>query len=205
VAQIGVINIDAHFDVRPLKNGLAHSGSPFRQLLEDVRFSKQLTPPAANSQPQYRFIEYAAQGSQCSKEHADYLLKAGNGQSKIYWVNDPIDEFKHSERPLGGSARAQHFADVLHRMGGQALFVSFDLDAVTGADAPGVSCPGTIGLSAHDALFMAYSAGLNPRVRLFDLSEFNPKFDEYRTGRLVANMFYYFCLGVAGRKQPATS
>lgn len=26
----GVINIDAHLDVRPLVNGLAHSGSPFR-------------------------------------------------------------------------------------------------------------------------------------------------------------------------------
>lgn len=32
-SRIGVINIDAHFDVRPLKEGLAHSGSPFRQLL----------------------------------------------------------------------------------------------------------------------------------------------------------------------------
>ena len=34
-----IINIDAHFDVRPLKDdGKAHSGSPFRQLLEDQRF-----------------------------------------------------------------------------------------------------------------------------------------------------------------------
>ena len=208
-SQIGVINIDAHFDVRPFKNGLAHSGSPFRQLLEDARFSKHLTPPAANSSQPFRFVEYAAQGSQCSKEHADYLLKAGNGQSKIFWVNDSIDEFKSATaqagRSLGGSARAAHFAEVLNRMAGQALFVSFDLDSVTGADAPGVSCPGTIGLSAHDALFMAYAAGLNPRVRLFDLSEFNPKMDEYRTGRLVANMFYYFCLGVASRKQQAAS
>jgi formiminoglutamase len=34
-SQIGVINIDSHFDVRPLKEGLAHSGSPFRQMLEN--------------------------------------------------------------------------------------------------------------------------------------------------------------------------
>ena len=32
-----------------------------------------------------------------------------------------------------------------------------------------------------------------------DLSEFNPRVDAYRTGRLVANMFYYFTLGVAQR------
>jgi|JI10StandDraft_1071094.scaffolds.fasta_scaffold2170374_1 formiminoglutamase len=31
--KVGVINIDAHFDVRPLKEGKAHSGSPFRLML----------------------------------------------------------------------------------------------------------------------------------------------------------------------------
>lgn len=37
--KIGVINIDSHFDVRPLEEGKAHSGSPFRLLLEDLSFS----------------------------------------------------------------------------------------------------------------------------------------------------------------------
>ena len=37
--SVYVINIDAHLDVRPLKEGnQAHSGSPFRQLIEDRRF-----------------------------------------------------------------------------------------------------------------------------------------------------------------------
>ncbi len=31
--RIGVINLDSHFDVRPLKNGEAHTGSPFRLML----------------------------------------------------------------------------------------------------------------------------------------------------------------------------
>ncbi len=31
---VDILNIDAHADVRPLKNGLAHSGSPFYQALE---------------------------------------------------------------------------------------------------------------------------------------------------------------------------
>lgn len=33
--SVGVINIDAHFDVRPRKLGQVHSGSPFRELMED--------------------------------------------------------------------------------------------------------------------------------------------------------------------------
>jgi arginase family enzyme len=32
--SFGIINIDAHFDVRPLKEGKTHSGSPFRQIME---------------------------------------------------------------------------------------------------------------------------------------------------------------------------
>jgi formiminoglutamase len=32
--KLGIQNIDAHADVRPLKNGLGHSGSPFRQALQ---------------------------------------------------------------------------------------------------------------------------------------------------------------------------
>ena len=39
---LGVINLDAHLDVRPQKAGLEHSGSPFRQLLEDQRFCRPM-------------------------------------------------------------------------------------------------------------------------------------------------------------------
>lgn len=39
-SKIAVINIDAHFDVRPLKEGLAHSGSPFRLMMENPIFKK---------------------------------------------------------------------------------------------------------------------------------------------------------------------
>lgn len=35
---IGVVNIDAHLDVRPLIDGQRHSGCPFRMLIEDERF-----------------------------------------------------------------------------------------------------------------------------------------------------------------------
>jgi len=47
--KINVTNIDAHFDVRPPKEGKEHSGSPFRQLLEHQSFAGH-------------FVEFAAQG-----------------------------------------------------------------------------------------------------------------------------------------------
>ncbi len=179
---MGVINIDAHLDVRPLAEGRPHSGSSFRQLLEDSRFDGK------------NFIEFAAQGAQCSREHAQYIYRK-NG--RILW----LDEVQ------GQRSAVESFEASLGNLGWKcpAIFVSFDLDSVMGSEAPGVSCPGVLGLTAREALSIAQAAGRHPSVSLFDLSEFNPQIEEERTGRLAVAMFYYFCLGVASRRKEHAS
>ncbi|MBV51529.1 MAG: hypothetical protein CMH77_03375 [Nitrospinae bacterium] len=175
---IGVINVDAHLDVRPLKKGRAHSGSPFRLLLEDERFFGN------------HFVEFASQGNQCSSEHTQFVL--GNYGS-IYWLEEIckqgaiIDTFRSA---LGKLAKEC-----------QSIFVSFDLDSIAGNDAPGVSCPGVTGLNADEATAIAFHAGEHPAVELFDLSEYNPVIEDERTGRLAASIFHQFCLGYLQRKQ----
>jgi formiminoglutamase len=42
-------------------------------------------------------------------------------------------------------------------------------------------------------------AGAHPAVRLVDVSELNPLVEDYRSPRLVVNMFYYFLLGLSLR------
>lgn len=178
--RVGVINIDAHLDVRPLKEGRVHSGSPFRLLLEDATFRERGG----------EFIEFAVQGSQCSRKHADHVVESAvMSYPVLYWLQhmraeatDVVDMFK----------------TLLDRVGDH-VFVSFDIDAISGADAPGVSCPSTVGLTAQEALMICLAAGQNPKVRMLDISELNPRVEDYRTPRLVANMFYYFAMGVAMR------
>eukprot|EP01101_Sappina_pedata_P010129 TRINITY_DN6303_c0_g1_i1.p2 TRINITY_DN6303_c0_g1~~TRINITY_DN6303_c0_g1_i1.p2 ORF type:complete len:316 (-),score=121.55 TRINITY_DN6303_c0_g1_i1:1-864(-) len=170
--NVGVINIDAHFDVRPQKNGLEHSGSPFRQLLETQGFKGQ------------NFVEFAAQGTQCSAVHADYITSKGG---RIHWLSQ-----------IKKDGVVSQFVKILDSFP-ENVFVSFDLDSVRGSDAPGVSAPGVIGLSAQEALEICFEAGRCPKVKLFDLSEFNPTVEDYRTGKLVTNMFVYFAMGVARR------
>ncbi|KAJ3229067.1 hypothetical protein HDU81_005682 [Chytriomyces hyalinus] len=183
-SSIGVINIDAHLDVRPRNaQNEVHSGTPFRQLLEDERFIHGQSQSAATAP---NFVEFAAQGSQCAQSHADYVTESGGA---IVWL-DAVQE--------SVSAKAC-FVNTLNGMGGDRLFVSFDLDSVHGGDAPGVSCPSPMGLSAKDALDICFESGKNPRVALFDLSELNPQIEEYRTARLTAMMFHYFLCGVASR------
>ena len=163
--------------MRPLNEGKVHSGSPFRLLLEDARFNGS------------RFVEFAAQGMQCSTVHVDWLVERGG---RIVWLE--------AVRKMGARVA---FESVLSKFveddPNVLIFVSFDLDAVRGADAPGVSCPGAIGLSSDEALDICFDAGRHPNVALFDLSEFNPEIEEYRTGKLVAAMFYHFLMGRSKR------
>eukprot|EP01135_Chromosphaera_perkinsii_P007857 Nk52_evm49s1020 gene=Nk52_evmTU49s1020 len=177
--KIAVINIDAHLDVRPLNDQKAHSGSPFRQMLEHEDYSTEKD----------NFVVFAAQGSQCSADHVNFME---GKKGRVVWLK----EVEEQTRKLG--SMATYFNSFLNSFGDDAqIFVSFDLDSVRGSEAPGVSCASSLGLSAQDAIEIMLVSGKHPNVKLVDLSEFNPEIEDYRTGKLVANMFYYFCLGRA--------
>ena len=71
--KVDVINIDAHPDVRELKDGKGHSGSPFRQILDHES-------GLCNS---YQVV--GLEGHAVEKEHLDYL-KAKNCQ--VVWRDE---------------------------------------------------------------------------------------------------------------------
>lgn len=179
-SPLGIINIDAHLDVRPLlgeDHSIPHSGSPFRELLLHQR--------ALRTNGGAHFVEYACQGQQCSKEHADFVKEQGG---TLMWLTKDVHRVSES------FPRAMDIA-------GEHIFVSFDIDAVQGSDCPGVSCPGNVGLSAQDAMDISRMAGRNPKVLLMDVSELNPAVEDYRSPRLAVMMFYHFLIGLAERVQ----
>lgn len=78
--------------------------------------------------------------------------------------------------------------------------VSFDLDAVDGAYAPGVSAPATDGLRPAVWLAAAEEAGRRPAVTSADVVEMNPRFDrDGRTARLAALTVWRILRGLAAR------
>jgi formiminoglutamase len=184
--HVGVINVDAHLDVRPLIDNdgtlLRHSGSPFRLLLDD---------PSFKSRTDHQFVEFGAQGSQCSKQHANFV-RENNG--RIIWLN----ELRGGIAPM--SLALSRFTSVLDSFGTKSrVFLSFDIDSIRSSDCPGVSCPSSVGLTAEEALVICKEAGSRQNIIAFDMSEFNPLIESDRTSRLMANMFYYFCLGLTSR------
>lgn len=90
-------------------------------------------------------------------------------------------------------------AEALQRAG-DSRFVSFDLDSLDAAYAPGVSALNPCGLSTREAAALVRLAGADPRVRHFDLMELCPPHDEQgRTARVAAFLFLSFLSGFAGR------
>ncbi|GAA51460.1 formiminoglutamase [Clonorchis sinensis] len=190
--KLTAINIDAHLDVRPLiklEDGsqVSHSGSPFRQLLE-----------MAHGQEDFKLIEFAAQGQQCSGEHVDYVQNHGG---TIIWFSQLAGYETCTEHGGQHPKSVKIMQDILQdcEASGRHVFFSFDLDAIQAADCPGVSCPSPIGLMSREALGLCYVAGKSKAVDLMDISEFNPHVESTQTSRLIVNMIYCFLLGFSQR------
>lgn len=123
-----------------------------------------------------RFWEVGLQPAVCHREHIEYLA---DRRARIV----PLAAFTLAafEEALAG-----------------AHFVSFDLDGVAQAFAPGVSAPNPDGFTPREALAMARLAGREHSVRVFDIMELNPRFDlDGRTARLAAAILLAFLHGHA--------
>lgn len=79
-------------------------------------------------------------------------------------------------------------------------FVSFDLDVIDQAFAPGVSAMNPCGWTASRAAAWCHNAGRHPGLRCFDIMELNPHHDrDGRTARLTARLFLEFLAGLGER------
>lgn len=166
--KVDILNWDAHADVRPLRDRLAHSGSPFRQALEH------------SSGALRRYSVAGLQPHDVAAAHVDLVRKRGRAV------------FRDDVTPTVMRELYAQLADP--------SFVSFDMDAVDQAFAPGVSAPSTGGFTPGEWLAFAYGSGLQAGVRSVDLTEFNPVYDrDGQTGRLAALTIWQVLRGFAAR------
>lgn len=178
-SEFGVINLDPHTDVRPLVDRSAHSGSPFRQVLE----SEELHVPAG------AFAEFGTQRFAVAQSHIRYLEDRG---MHIVWY--------HDIRQAGFLPALEATIARVSDNGRRPLYVSFDMDSVHSADAPGVSATAPIGFTADELCRAAWLCGTSPAVGMIDIAETNPEHDvDSRTAKLAALLIMHFLGGVAHR------
>lgn len=176
--RCGIINLDAHLDVRPYSDGGGNSGTPFRQAIEHP--SKALVPGA--------YVCLGAQPGSVSRAHLEYVEQQGG---KVGW-----------DWKVGQTLLPRFFWPELHRLAGLGakVYVSLDADVVSAAEVPGVSAPNPLGLSGTEVAQCIRHAGLSPEVASFDLVEINPAFDrDEQSCRWAARVVWQFLIGVALR------
>ena len=171
--RIGIINLDAHFDLRDPAHG-ASSGTPFAQIAD------------ACQQRGWPFA-YACVGiSRASNTRALYQRAAA--------LNVQIHEDSACQpgqmAPIG-QALSAFIADCDH------VYLSFDLDILPAAEAPGVSAPAARGVSFALLEPLIERIRDSGKLRLADVAELNPDYDiDQRTARLAAR--YIHQLSLAG-------
>jgi formiminoglutamase len=176
-APVGLINLDAHLDVRPTLDGLGHSGSPFRQAMEH--------PDCAL--PGDRYVCLGVQPQSAAREHVAYAQERG---ATVRWCDE-----------VRGSL-VQHFDQECERLArsGCPVYVTLDADVVHAADVPGVSAPNVSGLSGEEVIAYVRRAGESPDVTSFDVVEINPAFDrDGQSARWAALAVWSFLVGMFRR------
>ncbi len=173
--ELLVFNIDAHFDVRA--DVVRNSGTPYRQLLDEGLIAPGL------------FFEMGYQPAVNSPVYLEYLRQQGVGH--------------HSLHELQATGVSSNFRRIVEENEHKAIFWGFDLDAVRAADAPGVSAPSPLGLTAEEFCDVARLAGSTSTTRIAEFTEVNPNLDrDHQTSRLTAFAIHHFLAAEAAARQP---
>jgi formiminoglutamase len=177
----GILNVDAHLDVRPYDRG-GHSGSPFRQAHEHP------THPLGPG----RYVAFGVQRHSVSSRHCQYVEERGG---RIVWTEAVASE-------ADGLEQFHSQLDWLAR-DGLSIYLTVDADAFRQADVPGVSAPNPVGLPGELWPRLAAVAGSDRRVASIELGEVNPAADrDDQTARWAAVGLWSFLRVALGRSVP---
>ncbi len=167
--RIGIINIDAHFDLRK-PAPLSSSGTPFWQV-------------AKHCEQQGKPFHYACLGvSESANTRA--LFKVADSYNCPYLLDYQcsIEAAKDKLAPM--------LADI------ELLYLTICLDAFPAAMAPGVSAPSALGVQPHFAIeLLQFLSNARSQYHfewpLIDIAELNPRFDiDNRTAKLGARLVF---------------
>lgn len=167
-ASIGIINFDAHFDLRNNTNGNT-SGTPFYQIAQDCK--KEGSP-----------FHYLCLGIRKDANDALLFQTAKNlGVTFIENIHFSMSEAQHIVRVL---------LDFIRKV--DHVYVTIDLDGFSSAYAPGVSAASPMGFSPKIVIESLELILKSKKMVALDIAEMNPKYDiDNQTAKLAASLVHY--------------
>jgi len=165
--KIGLITLDAHFDMRDTSQGLGN-GNPVRALREDglpgANIAQIGLAPFANSAEMHRD---AVQGGHLVVNIADVRAE---GIDRA--IGRALDHLRHCD----------------------AIVVDCDIDVIDRSQMPGTPGARPGGMAVADFFIAVRSLAAEPRVRLIDLTEWDPPLDPTDLSALTAARWAAECL-----------
>ncbi len=148
--KVGIINFDAHFDLRPVVDS-ANSGTPFNQILRTHSSD----------------VDYMVVGIQRAS-NAPSLFELARQLEVAYITND---ECLGSRIELIIDQLTEFISNKDH------IYLSIDLDSISSAYAPGVSAPSPMGFAPSFLLRCLTHLLDSNKVISCDIAELNPAYD----------------------------
>jgi formiminoglutamase len=169
--KTGIINLDAHLDMRPLLDGKGNSGTSFYQLNKEL----------FDNGEKLKYLAIGIQEISNTKGLIDYAQTQG-----VEIINS--NEI-YAENLASIQNKIKHFADQVDE-----LYLTIDMDAFAAAFAPGVSAVAYNGIipdaTFYNLLDFIYQ---QPKLISLDIAELNPRFDlDERTARLAAHLIFQY-------------
>jgi formiminoglutamase len=166
--QLGIINFDAHFDLRSFEKQ-SSSGTPFLQIADDLA--------AENID-----FNYLCLGIQQSGNTQKLFNTAESyGADYVFAPAMQVYNFQNLQEKL------QQFMALV-----DVLYVTIDMDVFAAAYAPGVSAPAALGVNPEIVLLLLQEIINSGKLLTLDIVELNPKLDiDNRTAKLGASLLYH--------------
>jgi len=169
--KIGIINFDAHFDLRAFESDIAQvkpsSGTPFNQ------------------------IQHFCQQHGWSFHYACLGVSRASNTAALFEKADDLGVWYVEDNELSHSNTTKHLAELEHFISEcDIIYLTIDLDVFPAATAPGVSAPAARGVS-YDSIAPLFTRILQEKSKLLiaDIAEYNPNFDiDGQTARLAARL-----------------
>ena len=165
--KVGLITLDAHFDMRDTSAGLGN-GNPVRALREDglpgANIAQIGLAPFANSAEMHRD---ANEGG-----HLVVTIAEVRAEGIDRAVGRALDHLRHCE----------------------AIAVDCDIDVIDRGQFPGAPGARPGGMAAHDFFIAVRTLAAEPRVKLIDLTEWDPPLDSTDLSALTAARWVAECL-----------
>jgi formiminoglutamase len=161
--KIGIINFDAHFDLRAIETQ-PNSGTPFNQILTE------------NNDVAY-FVIGIQQQSNPKK-----LFEIAAKKNVSYVSNFDCETFSDALK-----SKLNTFIKEV-----DCVYITIDMDGFSSAFAPGVSAPSTLGLTPNFVYKVLAFLFQSKKVISCDIAELNPDFDvDDSTAGLAARLVDY--------------